>query len=143
MREKLKKKGVMTAYEAQRQKHGTRVTVAGLNIRPHRPRTVSGNPVLFTIVEDETEMLQTSVFGDAIWETTTVFLTSPAVIVRGKIERRGRGSSLMLEKAMPLRFQDFAEEDGEPIAVPPAQRTYTGTKIHAHNPATPAPLAPA
>jgi error-prone DNA polymerase len=130
LRDKLKKRGIITAYEALRQKPGTRVTVAGLNIRPHRPRTVSGNPVLFSIVEDETEMLQSTVLGDAIWETTTVFLTSPAVLVRGVMERRGNGSSLMLEKAKPLRFQDYApEEDAELIAPPPATRTYTGTKI--------------
>src|SRR5438876_226837 len=54
LREKLSKRGIITAYEALQQKPGTRVTVAGLNIRPHRPRTVSGNPVLFSIVEDET-----------------------------------------------------------------------------------------
>ena len=128
LREELKRNGIMTAYEAMLQKHGKRVKVAGLNIRPHRPHTVSGNPVLFSIVEDETEMLQVSVLGDAIWETTTVFLTSPAVLVEGTIERRGKGSSLMLEKAQPLRMQDFARQGPTLIASPPATRTYTGTK---------------
>ncbi len=130
LREELKRNGIISAYEAMRQKKGKRVKVAGLNIRPHRPRTVSGNPVLFSIVEDETEMLQISVFGEAIWETTTVFLTSPAVLVEGVIERRGSGASLMVEKAQPLRMQDFASQGPTLIAAPPATRTYTGTKIH-------------
>ena len=129
LREELKRCGIMTTYEAMKQKHGTRVMVAGLNIRPHRPRTVSGNPVLFTLLEDETEMMQVTVLGEAIWETTTVFLTSPAVVVEGIIERRGSGAGLRLEKARPLRMQEFAQQSGPLIATPPTIRTYPGTKL--------------
>ncbi len=131
LREELRRYGVTTTYDAQHMRHGTRVTVAGLNIRPHRPRTVSGNPVLFTLIEDETEMLQAVALKEVIWETTSTFLTSPAVFVRGIIERKGRAVMLHIEKAKPLRFQDFLpNERRDLIAAPPADRTYTGTKIH-------------
>ncbi len=129
MRERLGRKGIMTAYDAQRQKHGARVTVAGLNIRPHRPHTVSGNPVLFTSIEDETEMLQAVALGEVIWETTSIFLTSAAVLARGVIERKGRGVMLRLEKARPLRLTDFISQGEELRVAPPSARTYPGTKL--------------
>ncbi|MCC6728431.1 MAG: DNA polymerase III subunit alpha [Chthonomonadales bacterium] len=99
---------IQTAYEANRQRHGTRVTVAGLNIRPHRPPTRSGEPVIFTLIEDETEMLQATCAGAAIETCTPVFLTAPAVVVRGVIARRGSGATLQVEKARPLRMRELA-----------------------------------
>jgi error-prone DNA polymerase len=129
LRERLALRGVMTAYEALRQKHGALVTVAGLNIRPHRPRTVSGNPVLFTQIEDETEMIQAVALGEVIWQTTSTFLTSPAVVVRGTIERRGRGVMLKLEQAKLLRMQDYCSPGDDLHVAPPTTRTYPGTKL--------------
>jgi len=129
LRERLALKGVMTTYEAMQQRHGARVTVAGLNIRPHRPRTVSGNPVLFVQIEDETEMIQAVALGDAIWETTSTFLTSPAVAVRGVIERKGTGVMLKIEKAKLLRLQDYRDPDEGLHVMPPVVRTYPGTKL--------------
>jgi error-prone DNA polymerase len=130
LRDQLRRHGIMTAYDAQRQKPGTRVTVAGLNIRPHRPPTKSGKPVLFTTVEDETGLLQTVSVEEAIDTCTPVFLLSPAVVVEGTIERRGTGASLKVATARPLRMQDFVSESGLtlPIAPPPV-RTYTGTRL--------------
>ena len=108
VREYLQTMGVMTTAEASRQPHRTRVTVAGINVRPHRPGTRSGRPVLFTTIEDETDFLQATCFGETIDKYTTVFLLSLAVIVRGTIEKRGVGSSLMVEKAKPLILSQAA-----------------------------------
>ena len=129
LRERLAQKGVLPTYEAQQLDHGRRVTVAGLNIRPHRPRTVSGNPVLFVQIEDETEMLQAVALGDVLWQVTSTFLSSPAVIVRGVIERKGRGIMLRIEKAKLLRFQDFCPLGDVLHVTPPVTRTYPGTKL--------------
>jgi len=98
-------------------KHGTRVTVAGLNIRPHRPPTRSGEPVVFTLIEDESGLLHATVVGEAIETCTGIFLTSPAVIVHGVVRRQGRGTVLLVEKVKPLRMAEMtaAAEDLDAI----------------------------
>jgi len=108
VREYLKTQGVITTAEAAAQPNRSRVTVAGINVRPHRPGTRSGRPVLFTTIEDETDFLQATCFGETIDRYTTVFLLSLAVIVRGTIEKRGVGSALMVEKAKPLILSQAA-----------------------------------
>ena len=118
VREYLNTLGVMTTSEASRMPHRSRVTVAGINVRPHRPGTRSGRPVLFTTIEDETDFLQATCFGETIDRYTTVFLLSLAVIVRGTIEKRGVGSSLMVEKAKPLILSKAARiETGMTIPI--------------------------
>jgi len=57
-RKELMARGILSAYEANRQRNDTLVWIAGMTIRPHRPTTKSGNPVLFLSVEDETETVQ-------------------------------------------------------------------------------------
>ena len=109
LRPHLARKRVLTTAEALQQPHGARVTVAGLNVRPHRPPTRSGNPVLFTSVEDEMGLLQVVCFGAEIATLTPVFLTAPAILVRGILGRRGRSVSLRVEKAKLLRMEDIAE----------------------------------
>ena len=103
-RRALSDRGVLSAHEAQRQPPHTVVTVAGLNVRPHRPPTRSGRTVLFTTVEDETDLLQVVCAGEALERCAAVFLLSPAVLVEGTVEHRGRGASLVAERAEPLRL---------------------------------------
>ena len=136
LRESLARKGVMTTYEAVRQRQGTRVMAAGINVRPHRPPTKSGEPILFTSIEDETGFLEATVVGQAIVDTTETFLTSSLVLVRGTIQRVGRGAYLKVEKAKPLRMTDFLSEPHESgeaqptlAAFPPAAHTYPGTRL--------------
>ncbi len=108
LRRNLARHSILAVQECIRQAHGEEVRVAGLNIRPHRPPTVSGRPVLFTLIEDETGMLQASVFGDVLDEATPVLLTSPAIVATGRILRRGAGVSLQVEAVEPLRLADWA-----------------------------------
>lgn len=112
LRPHLSRMGIITGYEAQKARHGTRVTVAGLNICPHRPPTRSGKPVLFTSIEDESAMLQAICVGEPLQEHTGLFLTAPAVIVRGTIEHRGRGTSLHIERAKALRMNEIVSRIG-------------------------------
>ncbi len=63
-----------------------------------------------TSIEDETGIAQTSCFGEALEKYIRVFLLSPAVIVRGKIQRRGVGASLSIEKAKPLLLNDYLDK---------------------------------
>lgn len=118
LRAHLQRRGVITGFEACAARAGERVTVAGLNICPHRPPTRSGNPVLFTSIEDETALLQAICFGEPLQRLTGLFLTAPAIMVRGVIEHKGRGTSLRIEKAKPLRMCEIvsqAPDDIEPI----------------------------
>jgi error-prone DNA polymerase len=108
LRDHLRRWGILTAYEAMQAKHNTRVTVAGLNVRPHRPPTRSGEPVIFTLIEDESGLLHATIAGEAIDTCTSIFLTSPAVIVRGLVKRQGRGAQLLVEKVKPLRMAEMA-----------------------------------
>ena len=69
-------------------------------------------------------LLQVVCFGAEIATLTPVFLTAPAVLVRGVIGRKGRSVSLRVEKAKLLRMEDIAErlptlpdEPSVPIAV--------------------------
>jgi hypothetical protein len=79
--------------------------------------------VLFTTIEDETDTLQAVCVGDALQTCTPVFLIAPAVLVQGVIDHRGKGTSIRIEKARPVRFHDFLEV--APIAPPPADATKT------------------
>jgi error-prone DNA polymerase len=133
LREALARRGVLTTIDAKAVRHGRRVTVAGLNVRPHRPPTKSGKPVLFTTLEDEFGLLQCICVGDAIDSATPVFLTSAAVVAQGIIERKGTGMMLRIERTKALRMQDLvsAEDGAGLVAPPPSTRTYTGTTLRA------------
>ncbi len=126
LRDSLSRYNVKTIYEAQQARSGARITVAGLNVRPHRPPTRSGEPILFTLIEDETGLLQTTCAGAAIENCTEVFVTSPAVVARGTIQRRGTGVTFVVERAKPLVMADFVRSADElhhaqPVE-PPAMR---------------------
>lgn len=106
MRDWLDAHHIVPVRTAQEMKPGVRIRVAGLNVRPHRPPTRSGEPVLFSQVEDETGLLHVTVSGKAISTCTAGFLTSPAVVVEGILQRRGRGATLYVERVAPLRLRD-------------------------------------
>lgn len=110
MRDWLDEKGILRAMDVLSLKPGVRVRVAGINVRPHRPPTRSGHPVLFSQLEDETGLLPVTVIGEALDPCTPVFLTAPAVIVEGIVEKRGRGTSLKAERACPLTLHDALSE---------------------------------
>ena len=76
-----------------------------MNIRPHRPPTRSGEPVLFATIEDEVDILQVTVSGEAIDRCTGAFLISPALLVEGRVRRKGRAVSLNVERAKPLTLK--------------------------------------
>ncbi|MDE2126257.1 MAG: DNA polymerase III subunit alpha [Armatimonadetes bacterium] len=138
MREALAAHGVMTTADAMRERAGSLVTVAGLNIRPHRPPTKSGAPVLFSTLEDEFGLLQTVCVGKAIDSCTATFLTAAAIVARGVVERRGVGVTLRILQVRPLRLQEFVpHEANRPLAAEPAPwRAYTGTQISVQTPHT-------
>lgn len=104
LRPRLIARGILSVAEARECADGGRVTVAGLNLRPHRPPTKSGQTVLFTELEDETSQpMQVVCLGEALDRCTGTILLSPAVIAEGTVERK-RGVTLRLESVQPLRL---------------------------------------
>ncbi len=104
LRPRLAARGVLSVAEVRECEEGERITVAGLNLRPHRPPTKSGQTVLFSELEDETSHpLQVVCLGEALDRCTATLLLSPAVLAEGTVERR-RGVALQIESVRPLRL---------------------------------------
>lgn len=106
LRPRLTMQGILTVAQARECEEGERVTVAGLNLRPHRPPTKSGQTVLFTELEDETDYpLQVVCIGEALDRCTSVILLSRAVVAEGVIERKRGSIALKLETVKPLHLR--------------------------------------
>lgn len=88
-RDALRNRGVLTCAQAREAPTGARVEVTGLVIRPHRPPTKSGRTVVFFSLEDETEMLEVTVFESVYQRCGRAIFTEPLVLVKGRIDRRG------------------------------------------------------
>ena len=89
IRKHLRRQGAITAAQARRGRSGRRVKVAGLVIRPHRPPTKSGRTVVFLTLEDETEMLDVTVFESVYQRCGAAIFTQPMLVVTGRLDRRG------------------------------------------------------
>ncbi|MGE5587348.1 MAG: DNA polymerase III subunit alpha, partial [Clostridia bacterium] len=93
-RSRLARVGVLTAAAAKEMESGTSVQVAGVVVRPHRPPTRSGRLVVFFSLEDETGLIDVTVFEDVYRRCRGVMFTSPVVVVEGRVERRGNTVSI-------------------------------------------------
>lgn len=107
LRDGLGERGILTCHEAMQRKAGVRVTIAGLNLRPHRPPSKSGGRHLFTTFEDETAYVQAAFYGRAVEACLPTILLSPVVIARAVVKRVGLGASLEVEQVWPLRVGQF------------------------------------
>ena len=88
LRDDLRRRGVITASQVRCARKGQRVKVAGLVIRPHRPPTRSGRTVVFFTLEDETGMMDITVFESVYQRHGKPIFTQPVVTVTGRAERR-------------------------------------------------------
>lgn len=102
-RPELERQGLLTAARARAAPAGSVITAAGLAFRPHRPPTRSGRIVVFFSLEDETGLLEVTVFED-LYQRRGQFLFGPErplLAVRGTLERRGQGASLTARDLWP------------------------------------------
>jgi len=67
--------------------------------------------VLFNSLEDETGILQTISFGKTIEDYTATFLTAPALILDGFIERKGNEAGMRVQRAKSLHLDDFTDTE--------------------------------
>ncbi|WP_258546215.1 error-prone DNA polymerase, partial [Microbacterium sp. H6] len=88
-REALRARGVLTAVELQRHEAGRRIEVAGLVTHRQRPATASG--ITFVNLEDESGLVNV-VCSAGVWNRyRRVARDSPALIIRGILERSAEG----------------------------------------------------
>lgn len=93
-RAQLRGRGARSCAEAARLPHGHPVTVGGLCIRPHRPPTKSGRTVVFLTLEDETGLIDVTVFEDVYMRWGADLFVKPLLLVSGRVEHRGDAVSI-------------------------------------------------
>jgi error-prone DNA polymerase len=104
LRPRLREQGIRSICDVLRLSRGREVQVAGLPIRPHRPPTRSGRTVAFFSLEDETGILDVTVFEDVYRrDGQMLFSGTPGpLLVQGHVERRGAGVSVTAARIQAL-----------------------------------------
>ncbi|MGE5507213.1 MAG: DNA polymerase III subunit alpha [Chitinophagales bacterium] len=101
----LKARGLLSSREVAKARPGQVVSAGGLVIRPHRPPVRSGRIVVFLSLEDEGGLTDVTVFEDVYQRCGKAIFTCPALVVKGKIDRRGNAVSVVAEEISPLALE--------------------------------------
>ncbi|HYF92265.1 MAG TPA: DNA polymerase III subunit alpha [Symbiobacteriaceae bacterium] len=103
-REDLKRQGYLTAAQAKQAERGALVKVAGVAVRPHRPPTKSGRIVVFLSLEDETGLVDLTIFEDVYQRYGHLIFTDPRppLAALGRVERRGGHVSVTVTRVKAL-----------------------------------------
>jgi error-prone DNA polymerase len=80
--------------------NGRRVRTAGSVIVRQRPGTAKG--LLFVTVEDETGMVQAMVTPKLLSENRLTIISSPALVIEGRLQQRDGSMSIRAERLWPL-----------------------------------------
>ncbi|HEY8415844.1 MAG TPA: error-prone DNA polymerase, partial [Thermaerobacter sp.] len=104
LRPVLAARGYRSAAEVKAMPAGEPVRVAGIPVRPHRPPTRSGRIVVFLSLEDETGLLDVTVFERIYQRDGRWIFTDPPVplVVEGRAERRDGALAVVAERVFPL-----------------------------------------
>lgn len=103
VRDGLDSAGVLRVEQAFRHETGRRVAVAGVITHRQRPGTAGG--VTFLSLEDETGLLNV-ICSAGLWQRfRKVARTSPALVVRGRLERADGATNLLAEHLAPLSLR--------------------------------------
>ncbi len=96
LRPRLQRRGVVTVARAMEAPAGRTVRVAGVLVRPRRPPTRSGKTVVFLSLEDETGLIDVTVFSRIYEKYGHVIFSDrvPPLVVTGEVQRRGEGVSI-------------------------------------------------
>ncbi len=103
-RERLRKMGVLNRAQLESLPDGRHVRVAGIVIARQRPPIKSGQTVVFITLEDETGLIEVTVFERIYKQWGKVIFSSNALIVDGILQKRGRYGTVVLGRRFrPLR----------------------------------------
>lgn len=99
-RERLAQEGYLSAAAAKTLPAGELVKVAGVPICPHRPPTRSGRTVVFLSLEDETGLIDLTLFEETYQRFGHLIFTHPRppLAALGRVERRGGHTSITVLK---------------------------------------------
>ncbi len=111
LRDDLAKRGVVTAGDLAEVEPGSRVLVGGVVTHRQRPATAGGTT--FMNLEDETGLINVVVSMGCWKRYRSVAKGTPALLVRGKLERSEGVINVVADKLEPL-----------PVAVSPASRDF-------------------
>ena len=95
-REQLRRRGIVTAADLVRYRHGDLVRTAGAVIVRQRPGTAKG--LLFLTLEDETGMSQAIISPDLLQQHRQLIVGSPGLVVEGKLQKRDGSISVRGER---------------------------------------------
>jgi error-prone DNA polymerase len=101
-RDRLSQRGVLPAVSLQSRESGERITVGG--VVTHRQQPESANGAVFLNIEDETGMVNVVCSRGAWVRWRPVARTSPALVVRGRIERSEGSMTVVAERFEPLEL---------------------------------------
>ena len=114
-RDGLRRQGYHIAAEARHLPSGSKVKVAGLLVRPHRPPTKSGKTVVFMSLEDESGIIDVTVFERVYSQYGHLIFnpTSPVLGVLGRVDHRGNAVSITATSiTTPLSHLDLTTSNG-------------------------------
>ena len=95
-REQLRRRGIVTAADLVRYRHGDLVRTAGAVIVRQRPGTAKG--LLFLTLEDETGMSQAIISPDLLQQHRQLIVGSPGLVVEGVLQKRDGSISVRGER---------------------------------------------
>jgi len=103
LRPALRKAGYRSSAEIAAMSSGTRVRCVGWPFRPHRPPTRSGRPTAFFSIVDEDGLIDCICFTRTYQAYGSVLFRRPLppLEVVGKIEVRGQGREVIVERVQP------------------------------------------
>ncbi|MGW5359499.1 error-prone DNA polymerase [Actinopolymorpha pittospori] len=110
VRDKLEELGVIPAARLRTVENGRRILVGGVVIHRQRPATAAG--VTFLNLEDETGMINI-ICPQAVWNRhRRVARDSPALLIRGRLERAEGVTNLVAEKfaRLPLNIRTMSRD---------------------------------
>jgi len=106
VRDELTAQGVVTAEELRTRRHRARVEIAGVVTHRQQPETAKG--VVFLNLEDETGLVNVICTPDVWQRFRRVARTSPALRIRGRLEREQGVINLVAEHIATLALHPAA-----------------------------------
>ncbi|QIN81524.1 DNA polymerase III subunit alpha [Rubrobacter tropicus] len=100
----LRELGAVSSEEIRRLPHGTRARAAGLIECLQSPPTKSGHRVYFLLIEDESGLLQATLFRSAYQRCGDLLHREGAFLLEGRVEQTAaRGFAFLVDSARSLR----------------------------------------
>ena len=119
LRERIEVPMLATSPQLQRLPSGCAVAIAGLVIARQRPATANG--VTFMLLEDEWGTINLIVAPPVYRRHRLAVRAEPFVLARGRLERRGGNTNVVVDEIRALERPDLPLADVKHIE-PPAER---------------------